>query len=186
MAKVEVGKGRTLINNLPSGIELIIPSRKNLFLIFFLAFWLVGWGVGEVSAIESIINSKPETPVLFMVAWLGGWTAGGAFAISAWLYNIKGKEVVRIDRLELKHIRDYVIFKRSKEYELAHVKDLRALASSSSMFNFNTGMEFWGFTGGNIAFDYGHNTYKFGTGLDEAEAKHIVETIKHRFKNLEE
>lgn len=184
MAKIEVGKGRTTINEFPQGIEIIIPSKKNYFSIIFLAFWLVGWAVGEISAIGMLFSAESKGPTLFLVAWLGGWTAGGAFAIVSWLYNIKGKEIIQIDGYELKHIRDFVLFKRSKEYEMAHIKGLRASTNNSSIFNFNSGMEFWGLTGGTVAFDYGHNTHKFGSGLDEAEAKHIVETVKHRYTNV--
>jgi len=184
MAKVELGKGRSTVNELPQGIEVIIPAKKSYFVIFFLAFWLVGWAFGEISAIGALLDSENKAPTLFLSAWLGAWTIGGAFAILAWLWNIKGKEVVRVDGIELKHIRDFVLFKRSKEYELAHIKELRANTSNTSMFNINAGMEFWGFTGGSIAFDYGHSTHKFGAGLDEAEAKHIAETIKNRYKIL--
>jgi len=184
MAKVEIGKSRSSINDLPQGIEIVIPAKKNYFLILFLAFWLVGWAFGEVSAIGTFLNSESKAPTLFMVAWLGGWTAGGAFAIFAWLWNIKGKEIVRIDGMELQHKRDFVLFSRSKEYEIANIQDLRLNSNPSSMFGFNNGMEFWGFTGGTVSFDYGHSTHKFGAQLDEAEAKHIVETIKKRYKNL--
>lgn len=184
MVKVEVGQGRATIKGLPQGIEIIIPSKKNYFLIFFLAFWLVGWAFGEVAVLYSLVNLESESPKLFLVFWLGGWTVGGVFALIAWLYNIKGKEIVHINGMELKHIRDFVLFKRSKEYEMAHIKELRAGPTNSSIFNFTNGMEFWGNTGGTIAFDYGQSTHKFGTGLDEAEAKHIVETVKNRYKNL--
>ena len=81
MAKVEVGKGRTTINTLPQGIELIIPSKKNYFLIMFLAFWLVVWVFGEVTAIGTLLTLEGKAPKLFMIAWLGACTVGGAFAM---------------------------------------------------------------------------------------------------------
>ena len=45
-------------------------------------------------------------------------------------------------------------------------------------------MEFWGFSGGSVAFDYGHSTHKFGSGLDEAEANHIIKTVKEHFNHI--
>jgi hypothetical protein len=39
----------------------------------------------------------------------------------------------------------------------------------------------WGMSGGLIAFDYGAQTFRFGAGVDEAEAKHILEKITARF-----
>ena len=148
MAKIEIGKGRSIINDLPQAIEIIIPAKKNYFLIFFLAFWLAGWAFGEVTAIGEIINTESKAPTLFMVAWLGGWTVGGGFALFAWLWNVKGKEIVRVDGMELKYKRDFVLFSRSKEYEIAHIKNLRTNPDTTSMFGFNNGMEIWGLTGG--------------------------------------
>ncbi|MDH5180256.1 MAG: hypothetical protein OEZ39_09295 [Gammaproteobacteria bacterium] len=184
MAKIEPGKGRTTIQDLPQGIEIIIPARKNYFLIIFMSFWLVGWGVGEVSAIRELLGAGRDAVSLFLVVWLAGWTAGGVFAILAWLYNINGKEVVRIDGVALTHVRNFVLFRRSKEYEIAHIKELRASSNNSSIQVSNRGMEYWGMSGGAVEFDYGRSTHQFGAGLDEAEAKHIVETIKKRYKSL--
>jgi len=42
----------------------------------------------------------------------------------------------------------------------------------------------WGLTGGHIAFDYGAKTYRFGAGVDEAEAKQIVKQIVDRYPSL--
>ncbi len=45
--------------------------------------------------------------------------------------------------------------------------------------------DFWGLTGGKLKFDYGLKTIKFGNGIDEAEAKHLIDEIKRRgyYKN---
>ncbi|WP_020559718.1 hypothetical protein [Thiofilum flexile] len=180
MAKVKVEKGRATINNLPQGIEVIIPSKKRYFMIVFLSFWLFGWFFGELGAIKNLLDWEDKLPNLFMIVWLCGWTVGGAFAIVTWFYNVKGKEVVRIDGQELKYVRDFFLFKRSKEYDVINIKDLRVNLNSSN----NNGIEYLGISGGTIAFDYGRSTHVFGTGLDEAEAKHIIQTIKNRYKNL--
>ena len=39
--------------------------------------------------------------------------------------------------------------------------------------------------GGNIAFDYGAKTYRFGSGIDEAEARKIVGLLEshHHFES---
>jgi hypothetical protein len=184
VAKVEVGKGRSQIEDTPSGLRITIPAKKNYFLILFLAFWLVGWAFGEVTALAQVLNPESDAPKLFMLVWLGGWTVGGAFAIYAWLWNVKGKEIINISSLELQHIRSMPVFKRSKEYDLSAVSKLRAQAPGSSLFGAQNGMEFWGISGGSVVFDYGHSTHKFGVQLDEAEAIHIVNAINKRYKNL--
>lgn len=184
MAKVEVGKGRSKIENTGSGIRITIPAKKNYFLILFLAFWLVGWVFGEVVVLTQIFNPESDSPKLFMLAWLGGWTVGGAFAIYVWLWNIKGKEIINISSTELQHIRRLPIFQRSKEYDLSSVSRMRVQAQGNPIFGFHNGMEFWGISGGSIVFDYGHSTHKFGAQIDEAEADHIVSTIKQQYKHL--
>jgi hypothetical protein len=35
-----------------------------------------------------------------------------------------------------------------------------------------------------IAFDYGAKTYRFGAGVDEAEAQAIVDTLRERWPSL--
>lgn len=184
MAKVEVGKGRSHIEQTPSGLRIIIPAKKNYFLLLFLTFWLAGWAFGEVTALAQVLNPESGAPKLFMLVWLGGWTVGGAFAIYAWLWNLKGQEIINLSGSELQHIRRLPLFQRSKEYDLSSVSKLRTQVPDSSAFASRNGMEFWGISGGSVAFDYGHSTHKFGVQLDEAEANHIVTTIKQRYKNL--
>jgi hypothetical protein len=41
-------------------------------------------------------------------------------------------------------------------------------------------MQFWGIGGGPIAFDYGSQTVRIGSGLDEAEAREIVKELRSR------
>ena len=39
-----------------------------------------------------------------------------------------------------------------------------------------------GFAGGKLRFDYGMKTIKFGIGIDEAEARYLIdEIVKHGF-----
>ncbi len=41
--------------------------------------------------------------------------------------------------------------------------------------------QFWGVGQGIITFDYGAKTFRFGSGLDEAEAKMILSEITQRY-----
>jgi hypothetical protein len=47
---------------------------------------------------------------------------------------------------------------------------------------FNTFSTFqqWGVGGGALAFDYGPRTYRFGSGLDDAEAREVLEALAPR------
>ena len=101
-----------------------------------------------------------------------------------WLWNTRGREIIRIGDDELKLSREYVWFSRSKFYETKYIHNLRLSDLSPSSLAMGGGIEYWGLSGGTIAFDYGPTLTKIGLGLDEAEAEHIIEAIKVRHKNF--
>ena len=149
-----------------------------------MSFWLIGWAFGEITALTALISGDSNSPKIFLFAWTGAWTLGGAFAVYSWLWNVFGKEVVTFSDNEMQYTKDIIGLKRSKEYDLSSINNFRVQASKSSIFSSGNSMEKWGVVGGNILFDYGHSTHKFGIQLDEPEANHLVTVIKHRYKNL--
>lgn len=200
MAFEEIGKPRYSKSNSEKGFIITIPSKKNWFIILFLGFWLIGWAVGEISVIgilsagllKAVTGGIPDALTagagafsgLFMVAWLGGWTVGGAFAIYAWLWQVKGYEKITISHDGFKVEKNTPIWTRSKEYRIQDVVYLRMSSSNSSIWSMSGGMELWGITGGQLAFDYGAKTIRFGIGLDEAEAKQILKEIQAKHPDI--
>jgi hypothetical protein len=73
---------------------------------------------------------------------------------------------------------------RQKQYDPGQVRGLRVSPPTFSPWDWSFGLSFWGIGGGVIAFDYGYKTFRFGAGIDEAEARHIVEGIVKRFPTL--
>lgn len=179
MARVAVPSAKASVFDTPAGLVINIPSSKNLILMFFLGFWLCGWLFGEFSVIRQLATGKTAAGIsLFMVAWLGGWTVGGAVAIYFWLWNVAGHEIISLTPTSLTLRRDILGFGRSKEYDLPSIKNLRIVPMLGiSNFNFPT----QSLTGGSMAFDYGAKTFRFGGGLDEAEASHLIEVLKSRY-----
>jgi hypothetical protein len=183
MAKVKPNAARATLSTSPKGLEITIPSRKNIFLILFLAVWLIGWAVGEVTVPSIFIKGNKDTGALFfVVAWFVAWTIGGAIAIYTWLWNVAGKEKVTINNLSLTIKRELFGYGREKEYEASHISNLRVSPQPFNPFNFSASLQFWGIGGGVLAFDYGSRTYRFGSGIGEAEANHIIERIKEQYK----
>jgi len=135
MAKVHPGKGRSSISDLPEGLQIVIPAKKNFFIIMFLGFWLAGWLFGEITVIKQLIGGENHEADLFLIAWLGMWTIAGVAAVFVWLWNFKGKEIILINSIELQHMRDFVLFRRSKEYEIAHISNLRVSPQINSILN---------------------------------------------------
>lgn len=183
-----------------STLRITIPSRKHFIFIIFVAFWLFGWALGEIivgymviSWIVSLLTNSPlnytiegigsSGGMLFMLFWLVGWTAGGGAALYTWLWQLVGKEIIEVGYNGIKIRRVVLRLGRQKEYLASHIKDLRAVSmmAGTNPFGWRRTSWNWGLSGGSIAFDYGVQTFRFGIGVDEAEAKQIVERITGRF-----
>ncbi len=184
MRNAELKEGRSIVNLYPRGIEIIIPARKSLFVNFFLILWLLAWAYGEVVIINRLLIVDSQTLDAFIVIFACGWTLSGMLASCIWLWNARGREIIRISDHELRLSREYVWFARSKSYETKYIHNLRISDLSPSSLAMGGGMEYWGLSGGTITFDYGPTPAKIGLSLDEAEAEHIIETIKARHKNF--
>ena len=176
--------GRSIVNEYPEGIEVIIPAKKSLFVNSFLAFWLMAWAYGEAVVINRLFNYDGQTPDAFIVFYAFGWTISGLLAIFIWLWNNKGREVIRISETELRRSREYVWFSRAKIYQTTHVSKLRVSDLSPTSLEMGGGMEFWGLAGGSITFDYKSGLGKIGLGINEAEAERIIQIIKARYGYL--
>ena len=180
MPRVAVPSARSSVLDTPDGLTINIPARRNWFAILFLGFWLCGWAFGEVSVIRELATGKFKGSSLFLIGWLGAWTVGGGAAIYFWTWMLAGREIVTLAPTLLGVRRDILGFGRSREYDLPSIRNLRidrspidnnlsGNALSRSMF------------GGTIAFDYGAKTFRFGGGIDEAEASQLIERLKSRY-----
>ncbi len=177
-------EGRAKIEHDGLSMKITIPSKKNWFIILFLSAWMMGWFWGESYAIKDLL----ETEILFidgfMIFWLIGWTIGGLFAIIVLLWTLFGCEIITIEKPIFKiekGVLNIGIIKKS--YDLGIIKNLELspVSNTDSIFSNKKNInEFWGMTGGKIRFDYGMKTIKFGIGLDEAEARHLIDELKRR------
>ena len=121
MSVVRIPEMKSRIEDGPEGLRFNIPSRRVLFAALFLPVWLVGWCFGEVSAIREI--SRNLHP--FMIVWLTGWTIFGPLAAFTWMWNLAGWERVLLKPGTLVHRYDVFGIGRGREYNLAHVRNLR-------------------------------------------------------------
>jgi hypothetical protein len=162
----------------PTGLEIVIPAKRSVLVLLFLAAWLGGWFFGEKSAIEEILRRREGGPDYFMVFWLIGWTIGGAWAAGAWLWMALGREVVTLRPQALLLRREVLGIGRTREYDLSHVRNLRVAPEPADVSAGRT--HFGGLDSGLVAFDYGARTFRFGGAVDEAEAVGIVGDLKAR------
>ena len=183
MAKRQPTDARISIADTAEGLRIVMPCRRSWFVICFLAFWLCGWAVAEVMVANQFMRGdSPPEGELFMLAWFGVWTVGGVVAIYAWLWQLMGKEILTARGQTFNIRRDIGGFGFDREYNLVQIRDIRIGSVGASPLEFSSSLQLWGVGGGAIAFDHGERMYRFGAGLDEAEAKQVLTAIKQRFR----
>ncbi len=200
MPIVQPPRGRHVLMDNRFSLLIIIPSQKNIFRMCFLGFWLIGWAIGEISVLGILIgsifgfldnthgtssSSIPSAAAggLFFILWLIGWTVGGGFALYAFFWQLTGKEKIEVSNDSVKIRRAIYRFGKISEYLTSHIKGMRVspVTIGNNWLGWSGAASFWGISGGHLVFDYGSKTIRFGGGVDEAEARQILEEIYTRF-----
>ena len=176
-------EGRARINFDGVKFSVRIPSKKHWLIILFFAVWLFGWFMGETSTLKKLISGNSVLANSFMLAWIIVWSIGGLIVITFLLWMLFGQEIITIERGVFEVSRGILDLQiRKKNYDLNSIKHLE-LNHGPDLFNNFFGPKYrfkdvLSITGGKIRFDYGMKTIRFGLGIDEAEARHIIEEIK--------
>jgi len=150
--------------------------------VLFLIAWLGGWAFGEVSASGELLRNGDKTPTAFLTFWLAGWTLGGAFAASAVIWQLAGREVISVSSNTLLHRAEAFGLGWSRSYKASEVRNFRSTEYASNSF---TNQRAWlppvtGAGFGPVAFDYGARTIRMASSLEEAEAKMLVRELSPR------
>jgi hypothetical protein len=176
--------GRATIQDNFTDLQIIIPAKRNWFIIIFIGGWLGGWLMGEIFALGAVTGLLGGNLVgLFILFWLIVWTVGGFFAFRTFLWNLKGKEVITVGQGRLTIDKKGALLFKPKVYDLNEVSSIRVQDDNFGFGGlFSGGRNDFGALnlGGTIRFDYGLQTVKFASGIDEAEAKFIVDKLKER------
>ncbi|KOY86700.1 hypothetical protein AD998_11580 [bacterium 336/3] len=177
--------GRAIIHENSYELEIIIPIKKNWFLIIFFGAWLCsGWVIGEMIGIIFFILTvfiKELYFNLFILFWLCFWTVSGFFIFKIFLWNAFGKEVFTFKKGTLTIRKKGLLLSQPKIYNIQEVKKIRVEQeeSTSDKLLYRKNLIF-SHTNGTIRFSYGLQDVKFGDGIDEAEAYFILEKLKSK------
>jgi len=176
---------RAAITTEPDRLTIAIPSRRSPIVVLILSIWSVVWVAVAFSSVgweDYPFGSSIPGVAAFACLW--------ALLLAGILFLVRrvfsGSEVIAVDSAALTVSPLLAPFNRRKTFDVSHVSDLRATPLSADLLHpvFLTGMYLPGLVGGHIAFDYGAKTYRFGAGVDEAEAKQIVKQIVDRYPSL--
>ena len=172
-------------------LRVTVPARRDIFALVFISFWLVGWAFGEVTVCVGLLTGKATGAVdLLLLAWLLVWTCGGIWAVFNWCWNAKGHEEITVNGDTFAVRYSAFGIGRTWNFHPWAVRNVRVIE------NFVSPMPFWmqtfeqsrqanskaatGIWHGPLAFDYGAKTYRFGAGMDEAEARDLLPHLLRR------
>ena len=180
-AHVPVEAYRSRVESIGGGIEIVMPSRRNMIMAAFIGFWLAFWIYSVFGMLPQMFAGLPSAkgtppPLPFLVVWSVFWLIGGAFGLALFAWTVAGNERVTIDTDTFAVRREAFGLGLTRRYALASVRALRVVddaAFGSPFFGFGRGDPF-GLRSGSLAFDYGAKTIRFGSGVDAAEAKYIL------------
>ncbi len=176
-------QGRAVITENYNGIEIIVPAKRNWFILVFLSFWLCAW-LGAEIFVPMMVFSHDGLVAGFALLWISFWTIGGFFAGCTWWWNVMGKEVINISQGVLTIVRKGSLSK-TKSYDLNEAKNFRAQEDFADDFAFGRRrrglMSPWNVASeGTIRFDYGMETVRFGDKLYQAEAEYILQRLRSK------
>lgn len=168
----------------PIGYSIIVPAKKHLPLIIIFSLWLVGWVISIISFGPSLEDFYDTTRGLsfegiFIIVWLVLWIAGGLFLMKTLMWYLIGKEIITIGREQISIARKNDIFFRQKIYDLQEAKRFHVEEEHFEFTFWDRRNDLGVFRNrGTIRFEYGFKTVKFANDMDQAEANHILETLR--------
>ncbi len=142
---------RHSVEKTSSSVEVILPSKRNIFSVFFIFLWLFGWAITffpvalffagmfwvQTTTPDKQIESGFIVIIAFLLIFLLLVLAMGAIVIYNFFWLIVGKEVFVANPRILSVSRQVFRWKRTQEYSANEVKDLRATANQAG-FSPNT------------------------------------------------
>ena len=142
--------------------------------LVFLAVWLTIWTVGGLAVIGALLTIHWGER-LFLLLWLCGWAFGEWFATGAIAWQLFGREFLIVTPLQIEVRKEVGKFARTKLYEVALARDLKA-AQVPSAEDERLRKDFC------LEFTYDDKTVRIGEGMGEREAEHIAATVSARIR----
>ncbi|WP_299937756.1 hypothetical protein [uncultured Pelagimonas sp.] len=168
--------GRAFVEHNRSEVHIVIPARRKIFTTGFLAIWLCGWLIGEISALAGLIIGVTEPTSVF---WLIGWTIGGFCVGVTLLWLLVGKEEIHLTADKVSLTRSIRLWTRTTICKSSNISKMRceeplvADTLNAGFFSLRST--------GQIKFSYESKTFGFGLDLNEVEARRLLALILERY-----
>jgi hypothetical protein len=150
-----------------SSMTVYVPRRH--FMLLALAFGFIGI-VYLIHLLSDLPFLRTDSTLMAFSAFVAVWVF--LWAIYMLVLATAGREIIEVSQQSIVIKRKIIIGNTalpttpSKEYLMKHIKNLRTWPALR-----------WS-GGGALAFDYGAKTVRFAAGIDDAEARQILERLK--------
>ena len=159
------------------GDVIRIKAPRQIFVMLFLPIWLTGWTIGGVAAVYELIAHFQ----VFLLVWLCGWAFGWGAASGTLVWMLTGSETIGGDGGDIEIGHHVLGFSKRWLYQASQIKNLAIAASPAWPFQFRLQVPFVRTPrNGSVKFDYGPRTIYFAPGLDDGEARIIVDKLARR------
>ena len=157
--------GKIKIKETHQGLIIYIPSEKNWFQFGFIAFWLVGWALGEYHGISVILKGEFNWGNLFVILWTFFWTLGGGFVTYQAIYMLFGSKTIEF-RSDLLIIKSKIAFYLGgKAYDIKKVRNLHIVGQDENI---------------SLKFRYGTKKIKLIGEIDMEDAEFLLDFIQSK------
>jgi hypothetical protein len=161
----------------PGGTGEVATSL--LFMLPLLALVIVAT-VAEM--LSGRLGQGPSLPFVALVPLL--FLIMGFRMIKALLWELAGKETIELSSSALWHSKQIPFFRRlDRVFMVADISNLR-LPPPVARFGARRHMPDFGFEEGALTFDRAGVTHYLGQGLDEAEARYVLDQMRKRVASL--
>lgn len=162
------------IERTAEGLRVTMRAPRSGCLIAFLGVWLAGWTFGGIEAMGALFSASSLLNVvsLFLLLWLAGWIVGEVAVAVFLAFLLNGAEIVTVDGEALSQRAEAFGYGYTRRWPLEHVTNLRPVSSEG------------GTPRDLIAFDFAGSTVRFGSGLNETDARRVAEAIWEHLPQL--
>ena len=167
-------------------LTISVPSPRPWVLSIFVGLGVVFFIISGVIILGGLVTNSDgfEGPIFLLVILIIFWTVAGGLMIYQFAWQISGKEVIEITTQSIIISRVVLSLRTPKEFSSEYIKDLRASTSNVDLNPYlvgYSGFYGWRYELGSLAFDYGSRTFRFGSGIEEAEARQIIAEIQQKY-----
>ena len=171
-----IGRERFVIEQTSRGEVIRIKAARQIFAMLFLPFWLVMWTLGGGAAFYALFTQFQ----FFLLFWLCGWAVGWVAAAGTLVWMFAGSETITALGPDVEVGHQALGLSRRWLYQGSQIRNLSVAVQPAWPFQYRWQIPFVRTRNGSVKFDYGPRTIFIAPGLDEGEARLIVERIARK------